>query len=79
MHLPFDEHNPQLFQAKLDAYMASTECGLKSGYPVIVVCRRGNDSQVVAKLLSDEYAVPALDLEGGLTSLAQYDSSFPLL
>ena len=45
---------------------------------VFVVCRRGNDSQHVVKLLRNHGIASAQDLVGGLTAWStQLDRSFP--
>ena len=58
--------------------MRQEVCPLKVS-PVVVVCRRGNDSQHAAVLLKDEHGVPATDLQGGLIALADYDPDFPYI
>lgn len=79
VHLPYEERSPEKFASKLDSYMAEEECLLKRHQPVVVVCRKGNDSQLAAKLLKDKYGVIASDLEGGFLALAEYDPGFPYL
>ena len=79
VHLPYDERTPEKFTTQLRSYMSQQECLLKHCQPVVVVCRKGNDSQQAAKLLKDEHGITATDLEGGLIKLADFDPGFPYL
>ncbi|CAG9809425.1 unnamed protein product [Chironomus riparius] len=46
---------------------------------VYVVCRRGNDSQLAVKCLSDKYSIKSKDLIGGLYKWnEEIDNNFPL-
>ena len=47
--------------------------------PICVICRRGNDSQEVVKLLNADGLLHAFDMVGGLESwAAEVDDEFPV-
>lgn len=58
--------------------LAAAEPAQKTKPPLCVICRRGNDSQIVVKLLQSAGISDAVDVIGGLQAWAeQVDSSFP--
>lgn len=78
IHLPY-EGSPDKFQKALKLSLDQEGCPLQKQRPALVVCRQGNDSQVVARLMHNVFGIPAMDLEGGLLSLARSDYSLPAL
>lgn len=78
LHVPFDERSPGSFVQDLQG-SESGAIALKSSKPIIVVCRRGNDSQLVVQILQNHFAKDAKDLQGGLLSLAEFDPTLPVL
>lgn len=62
--------------AKLDSKLEDVT-SLSAGKEVVVVCKRGNNSQR-AVLYLKENSISAKDIVGGLAQWAKMDSSFPI-
>ena len=78
IHLPYDERSPAKFTALLDESLKDDATPLRNK-PLVVLCRRGNDSQRVVTLLEGLHGIPATDLHGGIVGLAGFDFTFPYL
>ena len=79
VQLPYDERNPSKFEAAIGDLLQEERCPLKGSTPLVVLCRKGNDSQRVVKLLNEKFGVRAKDLQGGLLALAQHNDTLPSL
>ena len=79
MHLPFDEHHPERFEAALEAAVSQGR-SLGQSKSMAVVCRKGNDSQRAVELMRQRFNLDAIDLEGGLLAWSKLaDPAFPAL
>ena len=75
--MPYDSSNPEAFLSSIESIRQMQQEGRSS--QVHVVCRRGNDSQLVVSQLRKAGISDSRDLIGGLQAWAkQQDNSFPL-
>ena len=69
----------EVAKRRLDDIVKAVEA-VGHGAPTFVLCRRGNDSQIVAKQLLDRGVVNVRDLVGGMTSWSkEIDACVPVL
>lgn len=75
--MPFDEHHPERFGRAVEE-ARRTEEAFRDASKVVVVCRRGNDSQTAVQILREHFKLDAVDLQGGLLDWSRTaDPSFP--
>ncbi len=66
------------FHEATEGSTSSVTGGASDGQHVVVVCRRGNDSQHIVQSLRQHGVQSAVDLIGGLSAWSQHaDQSFP--
>jgi rhodanese-related sulfurtransferase len=79
VNIPFEENSPEKFERSLNKILEEDRGPLQRGKAVVVICRKGNDSQRVVQVMRQSYGFQARDLRGGLLGISTLDQSFPVL